>query len=77
MDEVFADPQTQHLGIAVPLSHPELGDIQVVGQPVALSRTPDDIRSVTPSRGEHTEGVLHDLGYTDAQIADLRTRMVV
>ena len=37
LDEVFADPQVQHLGIAAPLHHPTRGNIRVVGQPVTLS----------------------------------------
>jgi formyl-CoA transferase len=77
MNEVFADPQVQHLGMAVPVSHPELGDIAVVGQPFKLSRTPSEVRSATPACGEHTDEVLHELGYSDAEIADLRQRVVV
>lgn len=77
MDQVFDDPQTQHLGIAVPLHHPDLGDIRVVGQPVRLSRTPDDIRSPTPARGAHTDDVLSELGYSEERIADFRARLVV
>ncbi|HET9176325.1 MAG TPA: hypothetical protein VFN84_08200 [Pseudolabrys sp.] len=40
LDEVFADPQVEHLGITAPLHHPTRGDIRVVGQPIGLSRTP-------------------------------------
>ncbi len=77
MDQVFADPQTRHLGIATPVHHPELGDIELVGQPVGLSRTPSEIRSATPARGEQTEEIMRELGYTDAQIKDLQARMVL
>ncbi|HET7635368.1 MAG TPA: CoA transferase [Burkholderiales bacterium] len=77
MNEVFADPQVQHLGMAVPVSHPELGDIAVVGQPFKLSRTPSEVRSATPDCGQDTDEVLHELGYSDAEIADLRKRVVV
>ena len=77
MDQVFADAQTRHLGIATPVHHPELGDIEVVGQPVGLSRTPSEIRSATPARGGETDEVMHEFGYSDAQIADLRARLVI
>ena len=77
MNEVFADPQVEHLGMAVPVKHPVLGDIELVGQPFRLSRTPSEIRSATPERGEHTDEVMHELGYSDAQIADLRRRIVI
>ncbi len=77
MDQVFNDPQTQHLGIATPVHHPELGDIKVVGQPVGLSRTPSEIRTATPARGAQTDDVMHELGFTVEQIKDLKARLVI
>ena len=38
INEVFADPQVRHLGMAAPAKHPKLGDIELVAQPVKLSR---------------------------------------
>ena len=32
MDEVFADPQVRHLGIAQTVKHSTLGDIDLIGQ---------------------------------------------
>ena len=77
MNEVFADPQVQHLNMAVPVQHPVLGEIRLVGQPFKLSRTPSEIRSATPERGEHTDEVLRELGYNPAEIVDLRRRIVI
>jgi formyl-CoA transferase len=77
MDEVFADPQVQHLGMAAPVHHGSLGDIAVVNQPVKLSRTPSHIAHPTPEKGEHTEEVLRQYGYDDTSIADFRARKIV
>ncbi len=77
MDEVFADPQVKHIGIATPVDHPKLGPVALVGQAVTLTRTPWALRSPTPEAGEHTDSVLRDLGYSDADIAGLRERKVV
>ena len=77
MDEVFADPQVRHLGLAQPLTSPELGDLKFVRQPVNLTRTPSSFVSAPPEAGEHTSEILGDLGYTAADITDLRTRGVV
>jgi crotonobetainyl-CoA:carnitine CoA-transferase CaiB-like acyl-CoA transferase len=77
MNEVFADPQVKHLGMAAPVKHPQLGDSAVVNQPFKLSRTPSEIRTVTPEVGAHTDEILHELGYSDGQIADLRKRVIV
>lgn len=77
MDEVFADPQVQHLGIAIAARHPKRGDVRIVGQPVELSRTPARLVSMTPEAGEHTDQVLHELGFGDAEIQRLRDAKVV
>ncbi len=77
MNEVFADPQVKHLGIARKVHHKTLGDIEVIGQAIELSRTPWSIRSATPEPGEHTDAVLGELGYGTADIASLRTKKVV
>lgn len=77
MDEVFADPQVRHTGIARPVAHPALGDIELVGQAVRLSRTPSRIETASPDRGQHTDAVLAELGYDAAAIADLHARDVV
>jgi formyl-CoA transferase len=77
MDQVFADPQTVHLGIATPVMHPELGEIQVVGQPVGLSRTPSEIRTATPPLGSHTDVLMKELGFSEADIERLRAKSVI
>jgi formyl-CoA transferase len=77
MDQVFADPQVKHLGIAQDVPHPKLGKQTLVGQAVTLSRTPSSLRTPTPDKGEHTSEILRDLGYDDAKIADLKSRGVL
>ena len=77
MDEVFADPQVRHIGIARAVEHPQLGREELVGQAVELSRTPWALRTATPEKGAHTDEVLGALGYDAAAIASLRERGVV
>ena len=77
MNEVFADPQVKHLRIARTAPHKVLGDVEVIGQPIELSRTPWSIRSATPEAGEHTDAILADLGYTGEEIARLHEAKVV
>jgi crotonobetainyl-CoA:carnitine CoA-transferase CaiB-like acyl-CoA transferase len=78
IDQTFADPQVQHLGIAKPISHPKLGPQRVVGQPIHMSRypQPDELRP-TPEQGEHTDEVLRELGYDAAAIARLRESGII
>ena len=72
IDQVFSDPQVQHLGIAQVVESATLGRQEVVGQAVNLSRTPSTIRMATPELGEHTNQILNDLGYAPEQIVELR-----
>src|SRR5690606_35771938 len=48
IDQVFADPQVQHNRMAVPVHHPKLAVIKLVGQAIKMNRTPAEIRSATP-----------------------------
>jgi crotonobetainyl-CoA:carnitine CoA-transferase CaiB-like acyl-CoA transferase len=77
IDQVFADPQVKHLNITRHVSHKVLGDVEVIGQAVELSRTPWGVHSPTPEPGEHSDEVLGELGYGAAEIADLRARGVI
>jgi crotonobetainyl-CoA:carnitine CoA-transferase CaiB-like acyl-CoA transferase len=77
VDQTFRDPQVEHLGMAVPIPHPTRGQVGIVNQAMALSRTPSVIDRPTPGLGEHTEEVLGGLGYDRDAIADLRRRKVI
>jgi formyl-CoA transferase len=76
VDQMFADPQVQHLGIATKLNGGNR-ETAYVGQPIALSRTPARIVSHPPELGQHTEEILREMGYDAARIADLKARQVV
>ena len=77
LDEMFADPQVRFSGIAQPISHPKLGDIEIIGQPISLGRTPAQFRRPPPELGEHTDEVLREIGLDPAAIAKLRSDGIV
>ena len=77
MEQVFADPQVQHIQAAAKIKHPILGEIRVVNQAVGLSRTPATMASATPEIGQHTDEVLAEAGYSAAEIASLRNNKVI
>jgi crotonobetainyl-CoA:carnitine CoA-transferase CaiB-like acyl-CoA transferase len=77
VDQVFADPQVRHQGMAAKVAHPKLGEIELVGQPIHMSRTPWRMRSATPEPGEHNDAVLTEIGYSRDEIAALRKAKVI
>jgi formyl-CoA transferase len=77
MNEVFEDPQVRHLGIARKVPHKVLGEVEVIGQAIELSRTPWSVRSATPELGEHTDQILAQLGYSAAEVETLKAKGVV
>jgi formyl-CoA transferase len=77
IDQVFADPQVEHLGMAQHVPNDENRHIQLVSQPFKLSRTPSKMVARPPEFGEQTEEVLAEFGFGKDEIADLRQRKVV
>ena len=77
IDQVFADPQVRHLGIAQGVHSDALGEIQLVGQPYVMSRTNASLRTATPERGQDTEAVLAELGLNAEEVRGLRERDIV
>jgi crotonobetainyl-CoA:carnitine CoA-transferase CaiB-like acyl-CoA transferase len=77
LDHVLTDPQTQAREMIVDIPHPLIPDLRLLGLPIKLSETPGDICRPPPLKGEHTEEVLNDLGYSAADINGFRDRHVI
>ena len=77
MDEMFADPQVQHLKMAYPVKHPKLGEQKVIGQAINMSRTRVENWTATPEQGEHTDSILKEFGYDAGAIDGFRKKGIV
>jgi crotonobetainyl-CoA:carnitine CoA-transferase CaiB-like acyl-CoA transferase len=77
VDQVMEDPQTAARGMVDYVTHPVLGEIPVIGTPVKFSAMKAGARTAAPVRGQHTDEVLADLGYSAAAIAALRDKKVI
>ena len=58
--QVFADPQVQARGTRIRMAHPLAGEVDLVANPIRLSRTPVDYRRPPPLLGEHNSEVFAD-----------------
>jgi crotonobetainyl-CoA:carnitine CoA-transferase CaiB-like acyl-CoA transferase len=72
VDQVYADPQVEHLGIAQAVKTRDKSRLRMAGQPMALSRTPSRLVARPPKLGEHTDAVLKEFGFNAKDIAALR-----
>jgi crotonobetainyl-CoA:carnitine CoA-transferase CaiB-like acyl-CoA transferase len=77
IDQVFADAQVEHLGIAQDVPNDEGRHVRLVGQPFTLSRTPNKMAARPPEFGEQTDEVLAEFGFSEDEISSLREKKVV
>ena len=72
LDEVVNDPHLRSRGMFPEFDHPKEGMVRQLGMPIKLSDTPAAFRSFAPLVGQHTDEILRGLGYTAAQIEQMR-----
>jgi formyl-CoA transferase/CoA:oxalate CoA-transferase len=75
--DVFSDPQLLSREMFVEMSHPTLGKIKQTGLPLKFSRTPGGLDRPPPLLGEHNQEVLQDLGFSSAEIEELKSQEVI
>jgi len=77
IDKVFDDPQVKHLNLRHPVESKKLGKMDILAQAVKFSRFAPKTGMATPERGEHTEDILKEYGYSDEEIAAFRSKVVI
>jgi crotonobetainyl-CoA:carnitine CoA-transferase CaiB-like acyl-CoA transferase len=72
--EVFADPQVQHLGMAMPIKHRRRGDTHIVASPLNVEGLETGVYRDVPDLGEHGAEILAEAGLSAEQIEDLKAK---
>ena len=72
LGQMFNDPQVAHAGMVETISHPVIGDLHLLSNPLRLDAVgPKTVRFAPPALGEHSEAVLADWGVSPDRIQQL------
>jgi crotonobetainyl-CoA:carnitine CoA-transferase CaiB-like acyl-CoA transferase len=77
LEETLRDPQVVSRRMVTKIQDPGKGELNLLSSPIKLSAMPPDIRTAPAAFGEHTEEVLRELGYSAAQIDDMKRKGAV
>jgi crotonobetainyl-CoA:carnitine CoA-transferase CaiB-like acyl-CoA transferase len=76
LKEVFSDPQVLHQEMVLESPQPT-GPVKMTGFPVKLTHAPAKMRRPSPQIGEHNREILHEAGYSKAEIDGLEQAGVI
>ncbi|MGE4219422.1 MAG: CaiB/BaiF CoA transferase family protein [Alphaproteobacteria bacterium] len=69
--EALDHPHTVAREMVVEVDHPRAGRMKTLGCPVKFSRTRAQVRKAAPLYGEDTRDILREIGFGEAEIAEL------
>lgn len=77
MNRFFDDPLNRDLNLVSALDQPMYGLVEQPGSPWNFGDVPVVFRRACPTIGQHTDEIMREMGYSDAEIADLREKKII
>ena len=76
IQELTNDEQVIANEMVVEVNHSLAGKVRMAGPMIQMSETPLAVQSASPALGEHTNEIMLNLGYSEDEITDLKSRNI-
>ena len=76
IQELTDDEQVIANDMVVEVNNSLAGKVRMAGPKIQMSETPLEAKSASPALGEHTDQIMLELGYSEEEITDLRSRNI-
>lgn len=73
LPDLLRDAYLRETEFFQPMQHEVEGEVLVTAIPARFSASPPEIRRLWPALGEHTDEVLREAGYSDSEIAGIKS----
>jgi len=77
LDQIISDPQIKARDMLLSVDHPNVGKIDMIGNPIKMSESLERGFYPPPTKGQHTREILTQLGYSEADIDAFKENGVV
>ena len=77
VSDVMANEHAKARGSVLEIDYPGIGPVKSAANPIKLSAAPVETRQKSPGIGEHTVEIMREVGYSDDEIAALKTAKAI